>query len=188
MASVADLAPGAVLLGLFAVLVVVRSVRMARGAPVSEARLIGYGVFYVFLVGSVLLFSGTVLPVYSYALDGVALALAFAAATPYVARRVELTQRPDGRWVYRLGWALPVVFLALFLARFAVDLLVLGPTALAGPPGAAVASVSPLTVDTLVLVDALFSASAGLLLGRNVAVYLAYRRRREAPLPSERAL
>ncbi len=184
MTDLGALAPGLLVLGLVAVVVAIRSIRMARGAPVSGARLFAYGAVYVLLLAFVLLADAAWRPVYGYALDALALGAAFALSVPYVAGRVALSRRADGQWVYRLGWSLPVIYLALFFARFALDLVVLGPSAYAGAPVASPSALPPGSVDALLLVDALFSASAGLLLGRNVAVYLAYRRRSAAAPPT----
>lgn len=178
MADPASLAPEFLLLALIAALVGVRTVRMMRGAPVSGARLVGFGLLYVVLFASVLLVDVALLPWYSYALDAVAIVAAIAVAVPYVGRRVVLERRPDGQWVYRLGALLPVVYLVLFLVRILVDLLLVGASPFGGPTGSGGSVVlSPTAAGALIAVDALFSFSAGLLLGRNVAVYVAYRRR-----------
>ena len=82
MTDLGSIAPSLAALGLLALLVGVRSVRMARGAPVSGARLIAYGAVYVVLHALALLADATLLPLYGYAVDAVAIAGAFAHAVP----------------------------------------------------------------------------------------------------------
>jgi hypothetical protein len=164
------------LLAFLVLLVVIvgrRTVLMVRGTTVSAARLAGYAVFYVVFFVLALAGSFSAVPLYWYAVDAAVVVLAALVAIPYVERVARIERRPDGQWYYRLGLALPLVYLALFAVRLAVDAFVLNVNPL-GPPTAV--SLSPFATDVLIAVDALFGVSTGLLVGRSIGVYRAYRR------------
>jgi hypothetical protein len=150
-----------------------RTVLMVRGTTVSAARLAGFAVFYVVFFVIALAGSLSTVPLYWYGVDAAAVVLAALVAIPYVERVVRIERRPDGLWYYRLGLALPLVYLALFAVRLAVDAFVLDVNPF-GPPTAV--SLSPFATDVLIAVDVLFGVSTGLLVGRSIGVYRAYRR------------
>ena len=150
-----------------------RVVAMVRGTPISPARLFGATALFTALFAVFVAEEFLLLPWFVPVADvGVAVVVA-AAASPLVRRRVEVYRDAAGTWHYRLGYAIPVVYLALFGVRLLVDVLVLGVDPFAGPP--APVPLAPLQVLLLSVVDALFAVSMGLLLGRTFGVYSAYR-------------
>ncbi len=175
-----DVVDAVVFLALIVVLFVRRTYRMVRGAPYSTGRLFVFSGFYVFLFA--VLASATLYAAYgtwgprTWALlvpyVGVPVAAALV-ATPYVRRIVRFDRHDDGTWYYRLPWLVPVVFLTLFVARFALEIAIFGfayVTSFLLP--------SSLPTDLLVILialDLLFGFSLGLLVGRSLGVYGAYR-------------
>ncbi len=91
----------------------------------------------------------------------------------YTLRTTTFGRTPKGRWLYRGGLALPTVWLSLFLLRYGVELALLGQVYLFTPyPTAAVAI--PTYAAALIVVDALFAASTGLVMGDSVGIWWAY--------------
>ncbi len=91
----------------------------------------------------------------------------------YTLRTTTFGRTAKGRWLYRGGLALPVVWLSLFLLRYGVELALLGQVYLFTPyPTAAVAI--PTYAAALIVVDALFAASTGLVMGDSVGIWWAY--------------
>lgn len=188
MSSLSNDLPVLVLLGVFLLIGGLRSIRMARGAPANPARLFAYAGLWLFLFLLVAVAGVAPLPVWYLGLEGVLLVGAAVFATSYVRGVAKISRTPSGGWTYRLGVALPAVYLTLLIVRLSVDLAVLGENPFAGTPGAAPASVGTFTILLVGLVDALFAFSTGLLVGRSVGVYLALEdhQRREgtaAPVP-----
>jgi len=184
-----------VVLALFVLIIVRRTVRLIQGAPYSTARMFGFAAVYVLLfvalafstLYSAVVFWGSA--AYVLLLPYVAVpVLAGFLAVPYVRRVVRFEPRENGQLYYRLSWHIPVLYLVLFLGRLAAEVVVLGPSALilSFPPPA---PPSDLAVEALIGVDLLFGVSLGLLLGRGVGVYLAHKDlpssdRGESPPPS----
>lgn len=170
--------------GLFLFIVVRRTIRLAQGTPYSEARLAFNAILYLFLFGLAIVYDVGLLPSWSFLVDGAVIVAGVAVATRHVARVVVFSRGPSGVQ-YRLGLALPVLYLVLYVVRVAVDLVLLNENPLAGPTGLPV--LTGWQVVALLAVNALFSLSAGLLVGRSIGVYLAYRARGAAatavPLP-----
>ncbi len=177
-----------VFLALIVLILVRRTYRLVRGALYSTARLVGFSVFYSLLFG---LFAFTTL----YAAVGVwgnlalllvipygaVVAGAALVSAPYIRRIVRFESRADGRWYYRLPMLVPVLYLGLFLLRFAIELVVFGVTP--------TTTVLPTTLSTpvlvvLVAVDLLLGVSAGLLIGRSIGVYRAFGERAVPPVPA----
>jgi hypothetical protein len=159
-------------------LVIRRSILLARGVPYSTNRLIVQGLLYVILFAFTIAFDVSVLPVWTFALDGAILAAGAVVAAVHVRRGTVFTQREDGVWMYRLGILLPAIYLALWAVRVAVEIVVL-PDAF-GTTGP-LPALDNLQQFALAGVDALFSFSAGLLLGRSFGVYRAYEDRPRGP-------
>jgi hypothetical protein len=113
-------------------------------------------------------------------LDLLLLAIGIVPAYRYTTRTTTLERAPSGLWSYRGRLAVPTAWLAFFLLRYGVELQLLGRIYLLAP--SAPSSVPlPTYAAALVLVDALFSLSTGLVMGHSLAIYRAYRRRRSAP-------
>lgn len=153
---------------LIALAVARRSYAMTRGVPYAAWRLVVLpvliGVVWVATILESLLLIPWSLP-YLVALD-VALLLASAFVFTGIAERHTVAYRDErGVWHYRIGFALAGLFLGLYLVRLGVA-VALFPTSLefGSPPGG-----YPPFPQQLVLavIDALFSTSVGLLLGRS---------------------
>lgn len=175
-ATVSEVVLGA----LIAVLILRRTVGMVHGTPVRPTRLLAFGGFYLVLMALVVSSSALLYPwpwgPAALAADAAAVGLAAWVALRHVERRVVIERRPDGAWIYRLSPLLPVVYVALFVTRLVVDLVVLGASPFAGPT--AIAGGTPASEEMLVaMVDLLFAMSTGLLIGRGLGVYRAYRKR-----------
>jgi len=170
-----------VFLALFVFLIVRRTLRQLQGAPYSPGRLWVFAGIYVLLF-SALAFATLFAAVTTWGTDAYALLVPYAAvpcgaallAAPYVRRVVRFEHREDGRFYYRLSWHIPVLYHVLFTARLVAEVAVFG---LAGVvvsfPPPAPPSVAGLEV--LIGVDLLFAVSLGLLIGRGIGVYEAYR-------------
>ncbi len=168
---------------LFVILLVVRrTIATARGARLRPSRLAVYSGFVVFVFVLTLLAGITAVPWYTLPIDAAVGVAAGFAGVAYTRRRVKVHEAAPGVWIYRLGWLIPLVYAGLFATRLALDLFLLDLNPFGGSLPSA--SVSSTTVVALAVVDALFALSTGLLVGRNIGVFEAYRRVRTAPLPS----
>jgi hypothetical protein len=173
-----------------------RTVALLQGTRYSVGRLTAFASFYVLLFG-LLAFSTVFTVIGLWGSIGYALIPAYAAvvvaatlvARPFVQRRVVFESRSDGEWYYRLPVVVPALYLVLFVVRFGVEIVVLGPSFLASPflPP----SLPTGLVAVLVGVDLLFGMSTGILIGRSVGVYQAFQSRPagsagtgSGPLPS----
>lgn len=180
-APVGNFAPEIVVLLFIVLLIARRTIRQVQGAPVSAGRMFGFAAFYVLLFVALafgtLYAAVTIWGSNAYALLVPYVAVPAAAgylAVPYVERVVRFEERGDGRWYYRLSWHVPVLYLALFVVRLVAEVAVFGLSdLLISFPPPAPGSVAALVV--LVVVDLLFGASLGLLLGRGIGVYRAHR-------------
>ncbi|MCI4324631.1 MAG: hypothetical protein L3K00_01915 [Thermoplasmata archaeon] len=174
-----------VIVALFVVIVGRRIVWMVRGAPVRPERMFAVAGLYTAIFVLVIATSLSQLPLWSYAVDGAVAVVAAIGATIVVQERVVIEWRND-RWYYRLGVAIPVLYLVLFVARLALDFVVLGvdPFAFASP---STAPLSGIDLVTVAVVDALFAFSTGLLVGRTTGVYLEYRKKVAAGPPTPAA-
>lgn len=151
--------------------VVRRSLRMSQGVPYSGARLVILPVLLLVLwavteLESVLLTPWAV--PYLIAADA-ALVVVSSVLFAGTARRLASVYRgPAGVLSYRIGFSVTVVFLVIFLARLVLA-AVLFPASLsfAAPSGYA----APDQQIVLAVIDAMFSVSIGLLLGRAIGVY-----------------
>ncbi|HLY76620.1 MAG TPA: hypothetical protein VKT21_01890 [Thermoplasmata archaeon] len=91
----------------------------------------------------------------------------------YTFRTTRFERTASGQWLYRGRLAIPAAWLGLFLFRYGVELALLGRVYLLTPtPSQAVAI--PTFAVALILVDALFAASTGLVMGDAVAIWWAF--------------
>lgn len=159
---------------LIVLLVLRRSYAMVGGVPYSAPRLVLLPGLILVIWGldelESLLLTPWALP-YLIALD-VALLLVAAFGVAGVAQRMTRVDRGEsGQWTYRIGFSLAALFLVAFVLRLALA-LALFPSSLefGAPPGG-----YPPVAQQLALaaIDALFSLSAGLLVGRSVGIYRA---------------
>ena len=100
----------------------------------------------------------------------------------YTVRTTSFDRTPKGRWLYRGGLALPVVWLSLFLLRYGVELALLGQVYLFTPYSTTAKAV-PTFAAALIAVDALFAASTGLVMGDSVGIWWAYHAERARTTP-----
>lgn len=180
--SPAALEPLVLLLLIIVLVLVRRTYYQLQGARFSAARLFGFAAFYVLLF-VVLAFSTLYAAVATWGSSAYALLALYVGvptaagvfAAPYIERVVRFERRGDGQWYYRLSWHVPVLYLVLFLGRIVAEIAVFGLSAvLVSYPPPAPPSVPALEV--LIAVDLLFGLSLGLMIGRGVGVYRAYRR------------
>jgi hypothetical protein len=161
-----------VFLALIVLIIGRRVAMMVRGAPVRTERILATAVLFSALFVLVLAESYFQVPWWTYAIDAAVLAVTIVLTIGYVRRHVVFEQR-DGAWYYRLHPVIVVAYLVLFVVRLALDLVVLGINPFAPPTsGPALAGT---TLVLVAVVDALFSLSTGLLIGRSVGVVLEYR-------------
>ena len=102
----------------------------------------------------------------------------------YTSRTTQFERTASGHWVYRGRLAIPAAWLAFFLLRYGVELALLGRVYLFTPTAPSQATSIPAFAASLILVDALFAASTGIVLGNALAIYWNHRRqRRRSPVP-----
>jgi hypothetical protein len=166
------------LLAIVVIILVRRFYRLVQGTVVSTGRLVGFAAFYLVLFAFVLLSGYAGVPYYALIADGAIVVVATLIAAPYVERIVRFELRADGQWYYRLGLLIPGLYLVLFGVRLAIDVLLIGENPFAPPTNI---SLSPLQLILLIVVDALFAFSTGLLVGRSVGVYRAFQRQPRTP-------
>ncbi|MGC2288529.1 MAG: hypothetical protein WA688_01550 [Thermoplasmata archaeon] len=106
-------------------------------------------------------------------LDLVLFAIGVVPGARYTLRTTTFERTPSGKWVYRGRLAIPAAWLALFLFRYAVELALLGRVYLFTPTYTHAVTI-PAYAAALILVDALFAASTGLVMGETVAIWWAY--------------
>ena len=153
-------------------LIVRRSYFMTKGVPYSGLRLVALPVLILILWAvselQSLLLTPWAIP-YLIALDLVILIGSSLAFARVAERMTHVYREPSGDWYYRIGSSIAVLFVGAFVVRLTVA-LVLFPSSLefGSPPGG-----FPPTGQQVVLgiIDALFSMSAGLLVGRSVGIH-----------------
>ena len=183
MVDASALGPVVLVYGILFLVVLRRSVLMARGTPYRETRLIVTALVYVALFALTALNDLLILPGWTLGVDVAVLAAGAVVATRYVERAVAFHRGADGVRNYRLGLALPVLFLALFALRLVVELVVLNIDPFAPPTSL---HLTALQTAELAGIGALFALSAGLLVGRSIGVIRAAGRRpasEDPPMP-----
>jgi hypothetical protein len=157
-------------------LIVRRSYSMARGVPYNGLRLAVVPALILFLWGlselQSLLLTPWALP-YLIALDLVILILTSLAFARLAERMTQVRRGPSGHWSYQIGFSIAALFLGAFVIRLGVA-VVLFPSSLVF--GSMTGGFPPTQQQVvLALIDALFSVSAGLLVGRSLGVYRKWR-------------
>ena len=168
-------------LALLVFFVVRRTLRVLRGAVYSAARLFafaGFALAVFALFGSTTLYAafGTWGPIAWGLLApyGATVGTTVLLTEPRVREDVRFETRGAGEVYYRLSWLVPVLYLVLFIARLAVELLVLG-IAPFGTVSFPSTLPTPLLVTSIAF-DLLYAVSVGLLLARATGVRRAYLR------------
>ncbi len=168
-----------VVVALIVLVLVRRTFLMVQGARYSAPRIAAFSAFYLILYGA-LAGSTIAAAVGVWGDSALALVAAYAAvlvvatwvALPYVRRIVHFEERGPGVWYYRLPLLIPVLYLVLFVLRFAVEIVVFGPAVITN---FVLPAVPGTTLLLVVGVDLLYSVSTGLLVARGVGVYQAHR-------------
>jgi len=176
-----SLTPELFVLAILILIIARRTIRQIQGAPFSTGRMFGFAAFYVLLFVA-LAFATLYAALVTWGPNAYLLIAPYVAvpvlgawfAAPYVRRIVHFERHEDGTWYYRLSWHIPVLYLALFIARLLGEIAVFG---LAGiiisfPPPA---PPSVVALEALIGVDLLFALSLGLMVGRGIGVVLAHR-------------
>ncbi|MHB8351792.1 MAG: hypothetical protein ACYDFT_03745, partial [Thermoplasmata archaeon] len=88
-----------------------RLVAVSRGSRLTTGRLVAYALFVTVIFGLAIVAGYSVLPWYVLPIDLLVAVLAAAVGATFVGRRVEIREVAPGRWNYRLGAAIPVLYL-----------------------------------------------------------------------------
>lgn len=170
-------------LAIFLLIAVVRMYRMTRGTSASPTRLLTVAGLYLFIFAISAAGDALVLPIWLVPVEIALLVVGAIVTAVYVRRVVDLSPHPRWGWSYRLGFALPAIYLLLFAVRIGADFAILNGATFFGSTGSPAPAVSGVDLYVLEAVDALFSVSAGLIVGRSVGVYLALQDRQKASPP-----
>lgn len=187
MPSAADLAFLLILLSLVLIFFAFWSWRLGRGIRVRLWFIALFTLFYemVFLlvVTEVLRLPWGGIAIGAALLDIVLFAIGIVPGFQYTLRTTRFERLPSGRWVYRGRIAIPAAWLGLFLFRYGVELALLGRIYLFTPTPSQTISI-PTFAAALILADALFAASTGLIMGDTLAIWWAYYDQRgRGPVP-----
>jgi len=168
--------------------VIRRSYSMMQGVAYSLPRLALLPVLILVLWGISELESIVLTPwaiPYLIALDLAILIGTAIVSTPIAERMTTVHRDPAGGGSYRIGISMAVLFVGVFVARIALA-AVLFPSAFQfGSPPAGFPPIQQQIV--LGVIDALFSMSAGLLVGRSVGIYRRWESARPtSPTPATR--
>jgi hypothetical protein len=181
----------------FGFIILRRAYLLTQGTRISTTRLLILPAFYLIIYAAEMAaigFAGAGSSVsgqvyLSFVLDGALLAAGAFVAFGYTLRHLEIYQAPgETAWSYRMNALLPVVYVALFLARVAIETAVLNEAPFAVPAPGALAGVSSIALYSLFVVDALWGLSTGFLLGRSLAVYREWQEHLARPNPTAGAL
>lgn len=165
-----------------------RSYRVYYGRPYSATRVLLFPVLVLLLF-----LEAEVSTIYAVAwaypwftvLDVVILGVSAAATWPVIHRLVKVTRREGGVLYYQYGIELIGLYLGLWVVRLGLAAYYDPSSLLLGAPPTA--GLSATASDVLVLIQALFALSSGIVVGRAVGTYNLVSRAPEAPLPSDPA-
>lgn len=169
--------------GLIVLFLAYRSVQAYPGRHLSPARL------FVFPVFTLLIFLATeaetvasipaAYPVWAI-VDAVALVVAAVVTVPVTPRFVQVTEVAPGDYVYRYGIELIALYLGLWIVRFALAALY-DPSSLAFDFSSSPSALSGTPATVMLIVQALFAISTGVVVGRSVGTYRLYERENPPP-------
>jgi hypothetical protein len=153
-----------------------RSLLNYRGRPLSVARLVTFPALVLLLWVVAQAETAYAIPA-SFplwiALDIGVVVVGALVTVPLAGRLITVYQGPDGRWMYRYGIELIVFYLVSWVVRLVLA-TVFDPSSLEFTAGTA-PTLSPLASSVMLVVQALFSLSTGLVVGRAVVTYRTYR-------------
>ncbi len=172
-----------VLLFVIAALSVRWAYRTITGTPVSFAAIVGMSVVYVLIFAYAALNSLRTLADLLLVPFVIVAAVAAVIAARYVEQVVRFEQRSDGRWYFRLGLFLPMLYIAILVSRLVENLILLriDPFQVQLPPALPLGSLAARIVFTS---NVLFAAGTGFLVGRNLGVHRAFVRLRARTAPA----
>jgi hypothetical protein len=154
-----------------------RSYRMSRGVPYSGSRLVALPVLLLVLWGFTELESLPLTPwalPYLIALDAAILVVTSLLFARVAERFTQVYRDLSGRRTYRIGFSIAALFVGAFVARLALAVAFF-PASLsfgAGPSGFP----PPSQQVVLASIDAVFSLSVALLVGRSLGVHRGWKR------------
>jgi hypothetical protein len=156
---------------LIVLLVVRRSYNMARGVRYSSARLAVIPVL-ILLLWIVTELEATALTPwaipYLLAADAAILVLTTIVFIPVAERMTHVTREPSGGGTYRIAFSLAALFVAVFLVRLVLAIVLFPASLEFGPIGG---GYPPLEQQIVIaVIDALLSVSVGLLVARSVGI------------------
>jgi hypothetical protein len=155
-------------------LVISRIFRNLRGIRVSEARTIFYIIFYFAFGGLFIALSFFEGVSYIYLVPDVIAAIAAGIwAYRFADRRITFWRGVDGSVWYKGGIVIYLIYVGALIARIAVDIVVIGPSAFQFSTAPVALSQGALIGETVT--DLLLAFGIGLLIGRNIRVYQRYK-------------
>jgi hypothetical protein len=178
---------------LLGVIILRRAFLLTHGVRATAGRLIALPVVYVALyavelaaIGFAGVGSSVSAPLYvSFAVDALLVVVGTFAAYRYTLQHLTIYRAAgETDWSYRLSALLPVIYVVLFVARVAIETVLLSETPFAVPTTQALTGISAVALYSLFAVDALWGVSTGFLVGRNAAVYHEWQDRRKGPTAS----
>lgn len=175
MAAPSSAWPAVGFLLLIVALAAYRTIQMARGTPVRPIRLLAVAIVYPIIFLLVVVGDLALLPIWIVPAEVALLGGGAVVGTRYVRSSVVLTRLPDGKWSYRLGVLLPLVYIGALAIRLGVNTLLFGGLGTGSSPGIGTEPLAGSAAAAVAVVSTLFALSAGLLVGRSLGVYLAVR-------------
>jgi hypothetical protein len=174
MSSASSSNPDLIAIALIVILVISRIFRQLRGVRVSEGRTIFYIIFYFAFGGLFIALSFFEGVSYLYLIpDLIAAVVAGIWAHRFSDRRITFWRGADGSVWYKGGIIIYLIYVVALIARIAVDVFVIGPSAFEF-------SIAPIALSQTAILgstvtDLLLAFGIGLLIGRNVRVYQRFK-------------
>jgi hypothetical protein len=156
--------------------------RISTGAPVRPWWLALLATFSFFLFLLVERPEWVVLGGGGTILDLSLLMIAGLLAGRYVTRRATLWKDVRGRWVCRVGFTLPILWILLFVLRLVIEGLALPHISFLGSVTIPRRGIDAATVFALLFVGGLLAIGTGIILGEYAAIYFRYRQTRRQPV------
>jgi hypothetical protein len=155
---------GNLLVVLLGLIILRRAYRLTQGVPIGTGRLVVLPVLYLALYVAEIgeLAEGgpgrsASVPLYaSYGLDAALVVVGTLVAFRYTLHHLEIYQYPgESGWNYRMTTLIPLIYVALFLVRVAIETVVLNESPFTFPATGVLASIPPFALYSLFAVDAL---------------------------------
>jgi hypothetical protein len=156
-------------LAIIILLVIRRIYRNFTGVKISEARTVGYTIFYFAFGGFFVATSFFEGISYLYAVpDVIVLILAAIWSYRFADRRITFWRGQDGSLYYKGGIIIYLIYVVGLIARLAIDFVVIGPSSLTFSFSGTLSGTALLGTT---ITDLLLMLGIGLLVGRNIRVY-----------------